>query len=976
MTTQAEAGFKKSFVSAYLPWIIAAAAAGVYLLTLNQWLSFKSLGTYARATRQTWTPEVFSPLFTLVTSLFHWLPETTVPLAMNLFSAVCAVLVLALLARSVALLPHDRTLKQREREQSPFALLSLRESWIPPVLAVLVCGLQLTFWENATSLSRGMFDLLLFAYSVRCLLEYRISISGQDSWLWRAALVYAAGTTDNWVMMGLFPGFLAAMIWIKGLRFFDLRFLSGLFLCFLGGLLVYAYLPLLHMRSDGLFWLALKANVSAEFSQVVYICRYTPHHVQFLLVFTSLLPILVIGIRWKSYFGDTSEVGILLTTWIFHLTHIALLGVCIWAAFDTGFSLRDAEGKFPMLTGNRDAFLPLYFLSALSIGYLSGYLLLVFKPLVQRMRRASTPEKVLRGASMAVICGLLVLAPAGLLYKNIPLIKASNGPAVKTYASLMAENLPPNGVILSDNWGSLLLTQAWLARSGKAANFVFLETHALKVPVFHRFEKAKHPTIWPPLTTNMYRDDFRFTDAALTDLLMRLAEKNPIYYLHPSFGAFFENFYQVPHGLVYEMKQFATNTVLSAPPLSEAIFAENESFWKKHDDEIRTLLPSITAPVSDKDPDFRRRWGQKMHIPFGQDSTAVELGNIYSRALNTWGVRAQQIGRLEIAGKHFEEATQLYPENVVAGANLEFNRKLRAGEHVAVDDPAEFEARFGKFRGWEQTLNLNGIFDEPTGCLAQGIVFARGNLNRQAAQNFERSLTLAPESLLARFWLARVYVLSHTPEKALSLIEELKARGDQLSDAAISSSDIFQVELAANYASKEPDKVEHLLASALSRNPPNIGLLDTATRVSMSFNDYTNALRLQDRQLELSPDDVTRLINKGFIEVRLGNFSAAVPPLSKALSFQPTNSLALFYRATANFQSEKLDDAQHDYELLQKLNPKAYPIYGNLGEVAFHKKDTNAAIRYYELYLTNAIPNSPDANRAMDRLRSLKTGSP
>ena len=75
---------------------------------------------------------------------------------------------LALLARSVALLPHDRTHDQRQKERSEFSLLSIRAAWLPPVLAALVCGLQLTFWENATGCaSAEMFDLLLFAYVIR-----------------------------------------------------------------------------------------------------------------------------------------------------------------------------------------------------------------------------------------------------------------------------------------------------------------------------------------------------------------------------------------------------------------------------------------------------------------------------------------------------------------------------------------------------------------------------------------------------------------------------------------------------------------------------------------------------------------------------------------------------------------------------------------------------------------------------------------
>ena len=71
---------------------------------------------------------------------------------------------LALLARSVALLPHDRTQPQRQLEHDEFSLLSIRAAWVPPLLAVFACGLQLTFWENATVASSEIFDLLVFAY--------------------------------------------------------------------------------------------------------------------------------------------------------------------------------------------------------------------------------------------------------------------------------------------------------------------------------------------------------------------------------------------------------------------------------------------------------------------------------------------------------------------------------------------------------------------------------------------------------------------------------------------------------------------------------------------------------------------------------------------------------------------------------------------------------------------------------------------
>src|SRR5262249_11777483 len=145
--------------------------------------------------------------------------------ALNGFAAGCAALTLVLLARSVALLPHDRTNEQRLREQSEHSFLSIRSAWLPPLFAVLVCGLQLSFWERAVEfrdvsfLDNGeIFNLLLFAYVVRCLLEYRIS--QKESWLTRFALVYGLGIANNWAMIGFFPAFLAALIWIKGLEFF------------------------------------------------------------------------------------------------------------------------------------------------------------------------------------------------------------------------------------------------------------------------------------------------------------------------------------------------------------------------------------------------------------------------------------------------------------------------------------------------------------------------------------------------------------------------------------------------------------------------------------------------------------------------------------------------------------------------------------------------------------------------------------
>ncbi len=973
MTTRTEAGAEKSFASTLLPWIVAGLLTVVYLLTLNHWLSFKNLQAVARASGEIWAPDVYAPLFSLVITPFHWLPETAIPLAMNVFSMVCAFLVLVLLARCVALLPHDRTQKQREREHGHSALLSIPMAWVPVVLAVFVCGLQLTFWENATSFSSGMFDLLLFAYCVRCLLEYRVSHA--ESWLLRAAVVYAAAATESWVMVMLLPAFLVAIVWLKGLTFFQLRFLARLFLCVLAGSLFYLYLPLLHLKSDGYFWLSLKQNLSTEIFQASYIFRYTPHYVQLVMAMTSLLPILVIAIRWKPSFGDTSELGVALATWVFHLTHAALLGLCIWAAFDPAFSLRDAAGRFPILRGNRDAFLPFYFIAALSIGYFSGYFLLVFRPVMRRGRRVMESQNFLNAVSTAAVYALLILTPAGLLVKNIPQIKFTNGAMVKNYAAIMTEHLAPNGVIMSDNGGSLMLARSYLARNGKASDYLYLDTKALKSAGYYRFQTRQHPDLWPRLFTNV-ADNAMLSDFNLMHLVASLAETHPVYYLQPSFGYYFEVVYAVPHGLARELKVYPTNNVIWPPPLSEAVMAENETFWKEHAPELHELVPIINPPPPTGPPTLRQKWLHFMHIPVEKNFEANQVGAVYSRALNTWGVEAQRAGRLDAAGGHFEDAVRLFPENLVAKANADFNQKLRKGERVAVEDPSSFEKRFGNFDGWQIMLNADGIFDEPTGCLAQGIVFARGRLDREAAQNFERTLALAPESLLARLWLARVYVVLGTPEKAFHLVDELNSRTNMFADAAINAADVFQIQLAASYVEQDPEKVQRLVKSTVSGKSPDPSLLETAARVCGYYHDFTNALVVLDKQLQLSPNNVGILLNKAYAHMQLTNFNEAIPPLSRAISLAPTNGTALYFRAISYFETGKLDESQRDYEALQKGNEKAYPAYHGLGEIAVRKKDTNSAIRYFELDRTYAPPGSPEFEFATNRIHSLKTGAP
>src|SRR5262245_19485338 len=121
------------FVHFVLPWLIAVAGFCLYLATLNHWVtlgtlslwgSLGSLPIVAKVAGWDWNTMQLGPVTLTVTAPFRFLPPRVQPLALNALGALLAGLSLGLLAKCVALLPHDRTRDQRARETSDFSFLT------------------------------------------------------------------------------------------------------------------------------------------------------------------------------------------------------------------------------------------------------------------------------------------------------------------------------------------------------------------------------------------------------------------------------------------------------------------------------------------------------------------------------------------------------------------------------------------------------------------------------------------------------------------------------------------------------------------------------------------------------------------------------------------------------------------------------------------------------------------------------------
>lgn len=964
MTTEIELDSEQRFVPRVLPWIVAAAAIVLYAVTLNHWVSLHNLATVAKVSDWTWEPEVSNPAYFLVTYPIRWLPSGWIPVVLNLFSAVCAAVTLGLLARSVTLLPHDRTQSQREREPNEHGLLSMRSAWLPPVLAVVACGLQMTFWEQATNGSNEMFDLLMFAFVIWSLLEYRIS--KRESRLFWMAFIYGLGMASNWAFVGFFPVFLAALIWIQGAAFFKPRFLGRMAACGLAGLLFLLMLPLLATRSDVMdvtFWRALKVPLVYE-KNVFF---FFPRNVFGLLALTSLLPVFVISIRWASYFGDTSPLGVGLATFMLHVVHGVFLLACVGVTLDPPFSPRHAGLGVPFLT--------FYYLGALVIGYCAGYFLLIFGVQPFRQKNAVPRLKVVDTAILALVWTVAILITTALPYKNFPQIRATNAGIFKQFVSLIEKKLPPPGAaLLSDDQTRLFLVQAGLARSGKERDYQLIGTPFLNYEAYHKYLHKKYPQHWPDQSNTNQSPSVE--PLQILRRLINLSTNTPLYYLHPSFGYYFEYFYPEPHGLIFHLLPYPTNSLLAPEPNKKQI-AENEEFWKQADWEaFQDLLPLITLPNPTKRGDLFDEQSAKLRVKESPNLNAVQAGVFYSCGLNYWGAEMQRMGDLTAAGVHFKTALKLNPENLVALVNLDFNKDLRAGQPGVVKISKSLEDRLAQYRSWDDVIGKNGPFDEPAFCYEQGRVFQQNSLFRQAAAAFARTRELSPDNGPARIWLARLYVVAHQPEEALRVLKDFQDHPDNLPITSTNRADYLLAKASAILEQKDMCGAQQFLETAIDSHPEDENLLSAALRAYEERGYHSNALALVNHRLQLVPDDPTALLDKGYVFIQMGAYGDAISTLTHLLTLQTNNQFALYNRAIAYVASDKLDNAQQDYETLEKLSPNALLVQGGLADIAWRRKDTNNVVKYYKLYLENANTNTPEARFISQRLKELQGRSP
>ena len=395
-----------------LPVIVAAVGFVFYVLTLGGGASSSGLVVLSWLAGWDATPLVGHPLLWLVTLPLHLLPVAWLALALKVQAAALAAVILGLLARTLQLMPWDRTWDPAGRWTMA----------LPVLTGCILCGLEFSFWQNATSESGELLALLPLVAAGWLLLEFKVR--RQARWLDAAVVVWGLGMAENWVMILALPLLVIAIIWLVRWRIFRWEFVLRMAALGLAGFAIYAVLPMANGLAPhspltlGQAWLA-----SLHQTKTALLLQYKIVRARRLLAVAVavyfLVPTLPLLVRLRDE-GTSNMAGVdRFQIWLYRALRLGLLLACLWLALDP------LVGPRQILQHQLNLWTPLLmfdYLNALGAAFLLGNLLLISQP--ASGQRSSGRRSAVDWKPFVLPAALILGAGtvAGLMIRNAPAI--------------------------------------------------------------------------------------------------------------------------------------------------------------------------------------------------------------------------------------------------------------------------------------------------------------------------------------------------------------------------------------------------------------------------------------------------------------------------------------------------------------------------------------------------------------------------
>ncbi len=146
------------------------------------------------------------PIWGLIVSWLSTLDVFSLPVRLNLFSAVCSAFSVALMYRLMSFLVHDTIYEEYSVEYAP------RVSVWSGVFAALAFLFAVPVWHAATRMQYQSFDLMLALVAANLLVSY--AIRPRLVWLVAFALLIGSGIVESVIFIPLAPVFVAFLVFV------------------------------------------------------------------------------------------------------------------------------------------------------------------------------------------------------------------------------------------------------------------------------------------------------------------------------------------------------------------------------------------------------------------------------------------------------------------------------------------------------------------------------------------------------------------------------------------------------------------------------------------------------------------------------------------------------------------------------------------------------------------------------------------
>ncbi len=192
---------------------------------------------------------------------------------------------------------------------------------------------------------------------------------------------------------------------------------------------------------------------------------------------------------------------------------------------------------------------------------------------------------------------------------------------------------------------------------------------------------------------------------------------------------------------------------------------------------------------------------------------------------------------------------------------------------------------------------------------------------------------------------------------------------------------------------KPPGNSTGVETSGIPNLPPDVKPLAEQAKAAFDREKYADSERLYDKALQLAPNNVYLLSNRGVVQFRAGKLKQAEDSFRKAIAIAPEDSFSWCTLGIVYYSQEKYDDAVNALTKSLAINSKNATAHNYLGITAAQKgwmeaaqKELDTAIqlepKYADAWFNLAVvlatktpSNKPDAKKAYDKAVELGAAS-